>query len=227
MFKNREEAGRSLAQEFGEKIKKLRDLVVVALPRGGVPVAFEIAQRLKLPLDVFSVKKIGAPDNPEVALGAVTEDGEVFLNREIVGHYKISKGEINLLIKETQAKAQKQARKLRGERKSYDLIHKNIILVDDGIATGATIHVAINFLRQHGVNFIIIAIPVCSKDSYEELKEMVDDFYVLEIPFYFSSVGSFYQHFPQVPCERVISLLQENRFTLDKIKLEGESYNET
>lgn len=207
MFKNRKQAGTLLAQEFKEKILSFDNIIVLAVPRGGVPVAFEIAKELELSLDIFSVKKVGAPDNPELALGAVTEEGELFLNYEIIKQYRHGKNKIKNIFFKAQQEAQLQGQILRGSSPPISLRDRNVVLVDDGIATGATINAVVKLLRQHQVNKILLAVPVCSRESWLELNKIVDDFYVLDIPIHFSAVGKHYEDFSQVSNKEVISLL--------------------
>ena len=210
MLRDRKQAGIKLGDKLRDEREFLEDTVVIALPRGGVPVAFEVSQKLRLPLDIFTVKKIGSPYNPELAMGAVTEEGDVFFNEKILRGYFLDESELNRLRDEAVQKAKKQSQQLRGMKETINLKHKNIILVDDGIATGATVKVAIELLRQHEVRRISLAVPVCPEQSYNELKKLVDDFYVLETPHYFRAVGLHYEEFPQVSNLEVISLLNKS-----------------
>jgi putative phosphoribosyl transferase len=207
MFRDRKHAGDLLVQEFSEKILSFDNLLIIALPRGGVPVANEIAKKLKLPMDIFSVKKIGVPGNEELALGAVTEEGKAYYNGDIIAGFGISETELNRLTIRAQEKAMAQGRTLRGSRLKPELKSKNIILVDDGIATGATCKAAIQLLRLHGVRRVLLTVPVCSRESWNELNELVDDSYVLDIPHNFASVSRFYEHFPQVSDSEVEAIL--------------------
>lgn len=207
MFKDRRHAGRLLVEEFGEQIDSFDNSVIIALPRGGVPVAYEISIALQMPLDIFSIKKISLPSDPELALGATTEEGKTVFNMDIVQHFKIGENELNRLSIKAQQKARDHARKLRGNRSRANVKNKNVILVDDGIATGATIKAAIELLKKHKVARILLAVPVCPRGLWEELKRVVDDTYILDIPGSFHSVGQFYEKFPQVHDEEVLWFL--------------------
>jgi len=221
MFRDRVHAGKLLSVEFGEKILSFDNVVIMAIPRGGVPVANEIAENLALPLDIFSVKKIGVPGNEELALGAVTEEGKAFYNGDIISHYGIDDIELNRITIKAQEKALHQAKVLRGGRKKAELKNKNVVLVDDGIATGATIKAAIQLLRLHAVKRILLTIPVCSQESWDELKDLVDDIYILDLPPRFVAVSRHYKYFPQVSDGEVIRILTRQ---IDKIEKPQEQH---
>jgi len=206
MFDNRTQAGKLLAREFGKKIAPLKNVIVVGLPRGGIPVAFEFAKYLSLPLEIFSVKKIPAPYNPELALGAVTEQGEVFYNQELINQYGMNDDQLKNKTSEMHKKAKEQGQLLRKNHNLSNFEHKNIILIDDGIATGATIRAAIEHFRKCSANSIVLATPVCSQDIWAQIKNLVDDIFVLDIPFYFEAVGRHYRNFSQVSNKEIIDL---------------------
>lgn len=223
MFKTRKEAGQLLAEEFKDKILSLNNVAIVALPRGGVPIGFEIAKRHQLPLDVFCIKKIGAPNNPELALGAVTEEGITYYNDTIIDQLNIDELQLHRLTKEKKKEAIKQANEFRKSRPPIDLTGRNIFIVDDGIATGATMKAAIRLLKQHyHTEKIFVVTPVSTRESYNEIIDMVDDFLVLETPHDFLSVGGFYIEFPQVTNEEVCKLLEiSNSIRKSSEKKEG------
>ena len=204
MFKDRKEAGSLLADELIQYRNK--DAVILALPRGGVPVAFEIAKKLKLPLDIFPVRKVGHPDNPEYALCAVDQDGNTLCNEE-----EIANVEPVWLKKEIEKQRQEALRRAdlyRGGKKPLDLSGKTVILVDDGVATGLTLRLAVKSLRRKGPGKIIVAVPISPKETADILKAEVDKLIVLEIPEYFTgSVGAYYESFSQVSDDEVISLI--------------------
>ena len=204
MFKDRKEAGSLLAHELIQYRSK--NAVVLALPRGGVPVAFEIAKKLKLPLDIFPVRKVGHPDNPEYALCAVDQDGNTLCNEE-----EIANVEPVWLKKEIEKQRQEALRRAglyRGNKKSLNLSGKIVILVDDGVATGLTLRLAVKSLRRKEPGKIIVAVPISPKETADILKAEVDKLIILDVPEYFAgSVGAYYESFSQVSDDEVISLI--------------------
>ena len=175
MFKNREEAGKLLAEHL-HAFKKRKDVLVLGIARGGIVVAKEIAKKLKLPLDVVVIKKIGAPNNPELAIGASLERG-------------------------------KREKVFRKGKKPLDIKNRTVILVDDGVATGATVLCAQKFLKKESAKKIILAIPVISKETYRHISRYFDRIITLSVEEDFYAVGQFYREFPQVSDEEVISFL--------------------
>lgn len=192
IFKNRQSAGKLLAK----RLKEFRDkpnVLVLGIPRGGVVVASEIAKKLRLPLDIIVTRKIGAPYQPELALGAVDPDGQVV-------------GGLNLKVDEQLEEIKRREKLYReGRKASSDVENKIVILVDDGLATGLTVISAISYLRRHGAKRIILAVPVASKEALEKID--ADKVEVLYIPEYLQAVGQFYQNFEEVNDEKVIQLL--------------------
>ncbi len=209
MFQDRGHAGQDLVKEFKERFEMLKNPLVIALPRGGIPVGYEIAKALNMPMDIILVKKIGAPFDKELALGAITETGEVFFNENIASYYELTKEEEHRLSAEAKEKAIVQGKKLRENRPPLVVDNKSIILVDDGIATGATVNAVIKYLRHHKILKLVLAVPVCAEQAWEELKNLVDDFLVLDMPSPFLAVGRHYISFPQVTDEEAISYLRE------------------
>ena len=210
MYENRQEAGRALA----ERLKKLQtegkivDPVVVALPRGGIPVALEIAKELNAPLDLLFVKKIPAPGNEELAIGSVSENGIVFLNQELIQRLGVDE---NYIQQKGIEKIQEMAR-LRDKYK-YDpvpLEGKDVILVDDGIATGASMYLAAQSIARDLPRSIIIAVPVAPNDEnvLNMLKSVSHHLEILETPDMFMSVGKWYNDFHQLSDEEVKELLE-------------------
>src|SRR3989338_862733 len=204
MFKDRKEAGSLLAHELIQYRNK--DAVILALPRGGVPVAFEIAKKLKLPLDIFPVRKVGHPDNPEYALCAVDQDGNTLCNEEEIAN--VEPVWLKKEIEEQRQEALRRAGLYRGNKKSLNLSGKIVILVDDGVATGLTLRLAIKSLRKKEPEKIIVAMPISPKETADILKAEVDKLIILDVPEYFAgSVGAYYESFSQVSDDEVISLI--------------------
>lgn len=199
IFKDRKSAGKLLAS----RLKNIKADLVLGIPRGGVVVAAEIAKELKLPLDTLVVRKIGAPMQEELALGAVDPDGEIIGD---VGEI----GEVKKIIQREIEEIKRREEVYRDGKKALEVSGKVVILVDDGIATGATTLSAIGYLKRHEARKIIIAVPVASREALDkiisELGEL-GEIIILEIPENFAAVGQFYQDFPQVSDEEVIQLL--------------------
>ncbi len=207
MFRNREEAGELLAQKLVSVIKN-EDVIVLGIPRGGVVVAKEIAKRFDLPLDIVVVKKIGAPTNPELAIGAVGPKATVFWDEILCRHLTISVETKKTLQIEKDKERKAREKLLRGTKPMLQLKGKTVIVVDDGVATGATVMTAQRYLKKEKAKEIILAIPVVSSDTFIILKEYFDNIVVLRVEDYFSAVGQFYQEFPQVEDDEVIKILK-------------------
>lgn len=206
LFNDRRDAGRMLAKELGSYAKK-KETVVVGLARGGVIVADEVAKALELPLAVLVVRKIGAPDNEELALGALSETGEALLNEELVGMLGASPAYIQKAIEREKRVAQERSLLYRGKKAQVDFKNKTIILVDDGIATGASMEVAIRSMRKAQAKKIALAVPVAAPDSLKRLGAQVDETICLSSPSHFYAVGSFYREFGQTTDQEIIDLL--------------------
>jgi len=205
MFKNRQEAGRGLV----EKLKKFKGpkTLVLGLARGGVVMASEIAKALGASLDVLVVKKIGAPGNEELAIGAVGPDEVVVWDKELCQRLGVDKKVKSEKLKVKSEERQEKERFLRGGKPPSDLVGKTVVLVDDGIATGATAKAAITWIKTQNPEKLILAIPVAPPDSVEKLKPIVDELICLQVEPDFWAVGQFYREFPQVEDEEVIQLL--------------------
>ena len=208
-FENRSQAGQLLAAKISEL--KLQNPLVIALPRGGVPVAYEIASLLQCPLDVMMTKKIGAPGNAEYAIGAVGEDGTSAYNKEAIAALKIEKSVLRKLSEQKALEIREQIKKFRGNRRPETIAGKDVIVVDDGLATGATMIVALRILRKNHPGRLIVALPVAPAESLEKLREEADEVICLMSPKNFLAVGLWYDEFDQVPDEEVIRLLEETR----------------
>ena len=201
IFRDRQAVGKLLAKRL-RHLSSDRGTIVLGIPRGGVVVAAEIAKELKVPLDIIVTRKISAPNQPELALGAVDSDGE------IVGELGELGGEI---VKNEVEEIKRREKTYRQDRKPLDVFGKTVILVDDGIATGATTLAAIRFLLRHGAKKIILAVPVASKEAKDKIIKELGEFgeiVVLETPEYFQAVGQFYHQFEPVSDEEVIQYLK-------------------
>jgi len=182
---------------------------VLGLPRGGVIVASEVAKALVLPLDVVVARKVGAPDNPEFAIGAVSEEGEGVFDPEIIALYNISQEYIDKEIKKGKEEASRRLKKFHGDRVPLNLFGKTAILVDDGVATGSTMQAAILLAKTKGAKKIIVAVPVIAQDSLKLIREEVDESVYLDAPMLFGADGQFYKMFSQTTDEEVVDLLND------------------
>ncbi len=201
IFKDRQEAGKKLA----EKLLKYKDEnpIVLSLPRGGVPVGHEIAEKLKCPSDVFIVRKLGVPFQPELGMGAIAENGVYILNERLVQNLQISESQIQEVLTKELAELKRRVNFYRGGNLIQNLKNKTVILVDDGLATGISARAAIKGLRELQAKKIILAVPVGAAESVEDLKLMVDELICLYCPDDFSAVGEWYEDFTQVSDEEV------------------------
>lgn len=206
LFRDRVDAGNKLALAL-EIYKNRKDCVVLGLARGGIVVAERVADHLNLPLDVLIVKKMGAPDNEELAIGAVTDTGEAFLNQDIIAHLGLSSAYIENERKQQHNAAQTRGKQYRGKRSPLVVKSKTVLLVDDGIATGASMHVAVDTIWQRGAHKVIVCVPVAASESLARLKTAVDDVVCLDAPIDFEAVGIFYRDFAQTTDQEVIHLL--------------------
>lgn len=210
VFQNRAEAGRKLAAALKAGGQSYRGGVVLAVPRGGVVVGAQVARALGLALDLVIPRKIGAPHNPEAAIGAVAQDGTVILDRHILGVLKLREEDLQENIAREIAEIRRRMKRYRGKEDypSYD--GKKIILVDDGVATGYTVLAAIRFLKNmFSPEELVLAVPVAPPDTLEMMKREVDRVVCLLTPANFYAVGQFYVNFEQTTDEEVIGLLRE------------------
>lgn len=206
MFRDRSHAGRELAAKL-QKYKDAEDAVVLALPRGGVVVGAEIARELKLPLDLVVPRKIGAPDNPEYAIGAITETGEGIMNEDETS--RVDPAWLKKEMKTQQKEADRRLMVYRGDRPALHLDGKIAIIVDDGVATGFTMRAAISSVRARGPAKIVVAVPHGARESMNLLRSEADEVVVLEEPVFYGAVGALYESFPQVEDEEVIRIMNE------------------
>jgi len=217
-FPNRMEAGEMLAETLRAYADR-GDVIVLALPRGGVPVGFAIAERLHVDLDVVVVRKLGVPSHEELAMGAVASGGMRVLNRDIVALAGVDEETIDRVVRaETEEIARREARYRRGAPPP-DLNGRTVILVDDGLATGSTMSVAVQAVRREDPQRIVVAVPVAARESCEELAGYVDEMICLYTPEPFRAVSLWYQAFEQTSDEEVIELLSRasrHAATLDR-----------
>jgi putative phosphoribosyl transferase len=207
MFADREDAARKLAQD--PKLARFisrKEVIVLGIPRGGVAVAAVLARALHLPVGVLIARKIGAPGNPEYAIGAVAGSGPAVWNKEAVG--LIDDSTRRRLAEETTEEVRRRTARFG---KTPDLVGKIVLLVDDGLATGLTMEAACLAARSAGAASVIVACPVASLDAVELLKKVADEVIVLATPPVFAAVGQFYEHFPQIEDEEVAALLGDGR----------------
>jgi predicted phosphoribosyltransferase len=206
LFRDRREAGRLLSEKLGAYAHR-PDVLVLALPRGGVPVAYEVARALGAPLDVFVVRKLGVPGYEELAMGAVATGGVLVLNEQLVERLGIPKQMIDAVAARERQELVRRERLYRGGRPPPDVRGRTVILVDDGLATGATMHAAIRALRQQNPARIVVAVPTASPDTCEEMKKEADDVICVITPEPFHAVGRWYRDFSQTTDEEVSVLL--------------------
>ena len=214
MFRDRADAGRLLAElvvmRLGDATRAGAGALVLGLPRGGVPVAALVAQALGAPLDVLVVRKIGVPWQPELALGAVGESGAIVLNDAVLASSGVEHDEVGALIREASHIVEQTVAELRPAGGSADLSHRTVIIVDDGVATGATARAAANIVRSRGSGQVIFATPVGAASTCADLRSCFDEVICLQTPSRFGSVGRHYEHFEQVSTGEVRLLLRRS-----------------
>lgn len=206
-FRNRTEAGQRLAERL-QAFANCPNVVVLGLPRGGVPVAFEVAKALHLPLDICLVRKLGVPGQPELAMGAIAPGGIQVLNPDVVQWLGITTQTIEQVAAQEQQELERRDRAYRGDRPTLNLAGQTVLLVDDGIATGSTLRAAIATLRQQQPARIVVAVPVAPPTTCQDLQAEVDDIVCLLTPDSLSSIGLWYQDFSQTTDAAVRFLLE-------------------
>jgi predicted phosphoribosyltransferase len=211
-FKDRREAAGLLAEKLREKFPELlkERPLILAIPRGGVVTGDEIAARLNADLDLIISKKIGAPENPELAIGALMHDGSFYPNEDIIRMLNVSSRYISEQSAEKMREIQRRLERFRGG-KEYHIEGRVAILVDDGIATGATVFAAIEWLKNQKLKKLIVAVPVGPRETVSRLRQVVDDVVILHCPLYFSAVGEFYDNFIQVEDDEVVEMMKKYR----------------
>ena len=207
-FENRYTAGRRLAEALLD-YRDIPDLLVLALPRGGVPVGYEIARALGAELDVMVVRKLGVPYQPELAMGAIATAGAQYFNDDVILASGLKQEQVDAVIREQQAELERREKAYRGEKQPPAIGERTVIVVDDGIATGASIQVAIKALRSLEPETIVVAVPVAPIEGARRLTAVADDFVCLLTPTPFYAVGQWYRDFRQTTDEEVRELLEK------------------
>ncbi|BAJ50644.1 phosphoribosyltransferase [Candidatus Caldarchaeum subterraneum] len=207
LFVDRVDAG----QKLGKYLKRLYQgtCVVLGIPRGGVVIGYEVAKELKCPLDVVVTRKIGAPGQPELAVGAVAEDGTVFVDEEIAAIVGVSREYVEKKAEEEMREVRRRAILYRGGKPMQPLIDMRVVIVDDGLATGLTMKAAVHMARNQRAGKVIVAVPVAPSETVEKLKKIADDVVVLETPTNFFAIGQFYERFDQLSDEEVLETLRK------------------
>lgn len=205
LFRDRREAGSRLAEALAAH--KGKEVLVLAIPRGGVVVAGEVARALDAPLDVIVPRKVGAPQNPELAVGAVAPDGTVIWDEQLMRYFSLSPGDLAGEVERQKREIERRMRKYRGEREPPRLQGRTVIVVDDGVATGHTVTAALRSLRRSGAGHVVLAVPVAPADRVSVLRAEADEFVCLAMPEVFYAVGQFYDRFDQVTDHEVLDIL--------------------
>ena len=211
IFEDRQDAGRRLARRL-EHLHAQPDTIVLGLPRGGVPVAYEVARALELPLDTFLVRKLGAPGHEELAMGALTSDGTTVFNADVIYELGIPQLAIDHTIARERLELQRREQQYRAGQPPLDLEGRTVILVDDGLATGATMRAAVRALRPVA-HHVIVAVPVGAALTCDELSREADAVICLDTPEPFGAVGVFYRDFSQTTDDEVRNLLSQSRLS--------------
>lgn len=210
IFADRQDAGQKLAEKLTEYAGR-DDVIILALPRGGVPVAFEVAKKLNAPLDVFLVRKLGVPGHEELAMGAIASGGTRVLNQDVVGPLRIPEQTIDDVARVEQAELERRERAYRDDRPLPAVKDRAVILIDDGLATGATMRAAVAALRLLEPKELIVAVPVSAPETCDELRDEADTVVCAVTPRPFYGVGMWYSDFSQTTDEEVRDLLQSGR----------------
>ncbi|MEX2269912.1 MAG: phosphoribosyltransferase [Vicinamibacterales bacterium] len=207
-FADRTEAGKELAHQLAHYAG--RHVVVLALPRGGVPVGFEIAEALAADLDIFLVRKLGMPGHPEFAMGAIASGGVRVLSEDVVRYYGVSRESIEQVARAEQAELERREREYRQNHAAVDIRGRTVILVDDGLATGSTMRAAVEAVRQKAPARVVVAAPVGAPSTCAEFEALADEVVCARMPEPFSAVGLWYRDFSQTTDEEVRGLLAEH-----------------
>jgi predicted phosphoribosyltransferase len=214
IYQDRTEAGKQLATQLREYANR-DDVLVLALPRGGVPVAYEVAKALEAPLNVFLVRKLGVPGYPELAMGAIASGGIRVLNEDVVDHLGIPEYVIDRIAEIEQAELERRERAYRGDRPEPNVRGKTVILIDDGLATGSTMRAAVSALRQQGPAWIVVAVPVSASQTCNEYRMGADEIICAQTPEPFLGVGQWYDDFSQTTDEEVRDLLAKAKLEME------------
>ncbi|HKI44682.1 MAG TPA: phosphoribosyltransferase family protein [Balneolales bacterium] len=216
-FKDRNSAGDQLAHVLGS-YRGRAGLLVVGLPRGGVPVAARVAEQLDVALDVMVVRKLGTPGHEELAMGAIASGGVRVINDEIVGYMDIDQETIEIVTAREREELERRERVYRRKYKKINLEDRNVILVDDGLATGTTMMAAVQSARHEGASTLIVAVPVAPQDTINALYNAADEVVCLKTPEPFSGVGMWYDDFCQTSDEEVMALLKKARYRMREVR---------
>lgn len=208
VFADRHDAGRQLATTLAAR--EINPDIVLAIPRGGLPLGREVADELDCPLDIVVARKIGAPHNSELAIGAVGSDGSVWLNDDLMARFDIDDDYLDEATEDETANARDKAERYRGNRPAPALADQRVVIVDDGVATGATMTACVRLVRDAGATSVIVAVPVGPPDSITALEALADDVVVLETPDRFGAVGQYYRQFGQVSDDEAMAYLEAN-----------------
>ena len=214
-FANRREAGAELARRLAS-YKGRTDVVVLALPRGGVPVAYEVAEALGVPLDIFLVRKLGMPGHHELAMGAIASGGVRVLNEDVVSWYSIPAAAIEVVAREEQAELERREQAYRQDRTPLELKGRTVLLIDDGLATGSTMKAAVQAVRAHAPARVVVAVPVGSAETCGEFADVADEIVCARAPVQFNAVGQWYLDFAQTSDTEVCQLLREHSERMTK-----------
>lgn len=207
-FVDRKDGGKQLAQLL-QNYKNQSNAIVIGLPRGGVVTAAAVAKELHLPLEIVVPRKIGAPFHEELAIGAVTQDGDVVWNTAIMEHYRLSPQDVRDIVKKEREESARRVSLYRQGKPPLNLTNKIVLLIDDGIATGATIKAAVTYIKKQGARKIIVAAPIAAADASADIAPDVDEVIAVVKPIHFGGISAFYEQFDQTSDQEVIKLLSQ------------------
>jgi putative phosphoribosyl transferase len=220
-YRDRTHAGRELASKLLEYADR-PDVLVLALPRGGVPVAYEVATALRAPLDVFIVRKLGVPGHEEYAMGAIATGGVRVLDERVVRTARVTRAELDAVTAAEQRELERRERQYRGDRPPPDVAGRTVILVDDGLATGSTMRAAVAALREEGAARVVVAVPIAPPDTCDAFRDVVDDIVCARTPEPFYAVGLWYEDFSQTTDDEVHELLDRAAASHSASRIPGE-----
>ena len=207
-FQDRTEAGRLLGESLRQRYGQREDALVLGLPRGGVPVAYQVASAIGAPLDVFIVRKLGVPGHEELAMGAIASGGVHVLNDDVLHYMPMSSKTIDSVAAREQRELERRETSYRGSKPPHDVAGRTVFVVDDGLATGSTMRAAVRALRQMNAHEVIVAVPVAAEETCDSLQREADDIICLRTPSPFQAVGLWYEDFSQTTDEEVHALLE-------------------
>ncbi|HEV7574069.1 MAG TPA: phosphoribosyltransferase [Thermoanaerobaculia bacterium] len=209
-FRDRIEAGQLLGRELAARFVNADDTIVLALPRGGVPVGYEVAKALGAPLDVFIVRKLGVPGHEELAMGAIASGGVRVLNHDVIDYARVTSQQLDVVAAREERELSRREAEYRGNRAPLDVRARTVIVVDDGLATGSTMRAAVEALRAMEPKRVIVAVPVGAAQTCEEFRDIADEIVCLRTPEPFEAVGLWYDDFTQTTDAEVHALLCRN-----------------